>query len=73
MEYISNDHVLPVPLNLVRIPRGILESCCDCCSPDDEDEWEEQEVIMNGKAFKAPPITKNGVEVINLNSYFQSP
>ena len=70
MEYISNDHVLPVPLNLVRIPRAMIEWCCDCCDPEEEDELEDQqEVTMNGKNvgknFSAP-ITKNGVEVCTV-------
>ena len=63
MEYISNELVLPVPLNLVRIPRAVIEYCCEGCNQEVEEEVDENDVILNGKSFASPPITKNGVEV----------
>ena len=66
MEYISNDHVLPVPLNLVRIPRAIIEWCFDCCESDEEEEIEETDLMANTKSFRTP-VTKNGVEVCTLS------
>ena len=65
MEYISNEHVLPVPLNLMRIPRAIVEWCCDGCEEEEEEEKEDTDLLISTKSFRAP-FTKNGVEVKTL-------
>lgn len=42
LEYMSDGEVLPVPLNLLRIPRAICEWICDCGDTED---------------FKEPPLS----------------
>ena len=70
MEYISNALVLPVPLNLVRIPRAVMEYCCEGCNKEEEEEEEdENDAILNGMSYDAPPIIKNGVEVRSVFLY----
>lgn len=52
MDYISRHSVLPVPLNLLTVPKGIahvirdLCGCCACCSRTDEDELDSARLKM---------------------------
>lgn len=76
LEYMGDGEVLPVPLNLARIPRAICEWVCDCgegndnfkeppTSPfNDIDVYEN--MTMARDDVNAP---RNGVEVRTLNKF----
>ena len=72
MEYISNALVLPVPLNLVRIPRAVVEYCCEGCSEEEYVEEEEDNDVMLNGTYDAPPIIKNGIEVRSTKTYIET-
>ncbi|KAL4234378.1 hypothetical protein ACF0H5_006025 [Mactra antiquata] len=65
MEYMAEEDVLPVPLNLVRMPRAIFEWIFDCCDKEDTDI--NQELIECGNGNLPPgdgPVSRNGIETI---------
>lgn len=64
MEYMTEEDVLPVPLNLVRMPRAIFEWIFDCC--DKEENTTDEQVMENGNnglPSREGPVSRNGVEV----------
>ena len=67
MEYISEEEVLPVPLNLARIPRSVIEWIFDCRTEEKStgtpDEMPNIYDIGNGTTSPGIPISRNGVDV----------
>ncbi|XP_060587786.1 short transient receptor potential channel 7-like [Ruditapes philippinarum] len=60
MEYMTEEDVLPVPLNIVRLPRAIFEWIFDCWDKDEENL--KIPVEMNGTTLNDMPVTRNGAD-----------
>ena len=65
LEYMGEGEVLPVPLNLARIPRSICEWMCDCGNEENYKEPPSSPFndIDAYDAMSMPPNDRNGVEV----------
>jgi hypothetical protein len=66
MEYMTEEDVLPVPLNIVRLPRAIFEWIFDCWDKDEENL--KIPVEMNGTTLNDMPVTRNGTDVSTCRS-----
>ncbi|KAJ8302754.1 hypothetical protein KUTeg_019150 [Tegillarca granosa] len=68
MDYIGDEAILPVPLNILGFPRSCIRFMCGCCCTCNEELEEEEDV----EPYDAPAATLTSLNGQSMNHSFDS-